>query len=142
MVNFTKNDNTNKYIIDVMKTILFSCQTCLPHLIFPKSFSPRTHSILMHSNYIIFKMLLLDLFTHFPNTTLHYGTKVWKTFINKESDFKLVEIRQSSNVLSIYSQNDFATAIATFFIPRPYQSLFFSVLLLCHLFSLMCCFAN
>ena len=40
----------------------------------------------MHSSYITFKMLLLDLFTHLPNTALYCGTNVWETFINKKSD--------------------------------------------------------
>ena len=40
----------------------------------------------MHSSYITFKMLLLDLFTHLPNTALYCGTNAWKTFINKKSD--------------------------------------------------------
>ena len=31
-------------------------------------------------------MLLLDLFTHLPNTALYCGTNVWETFINKKSD--------------------------------------------------------
>ena len=53
---------------------------------FPKKFSAKdTYSILMHSSCI---MLLLDLFTLFPNTALHYATNVWKTFINKESDLR------------------------------------------------------
>ena len=33
-------------------------------------------------------MLLLDIFTQLPNTTLYCGTNVWKPFINKESDLR------------------------------------------------------
>ena len=42
----------------------------------------------MHSSYLIFKMLLLDIFTHAPNTALYYGTEVWKAFIDKERDLR------------------------------------------------------
>ena len=42
----------------------------------------------MHSSYLIFKMLLLDIFTHVPNTALYYGTEVWKAFIDKERDLR------------------------------------------------------
>ena len=42
----------------------------------------------MHSSYLIFKMLLLDLFAHVPNTALYYGTEVWKAFIDKERDLR------------------------------------------------------
>ena len=94
----------------------------------------------MHSSYLIFKMLLLDLFTHVPNTALYYGTEVWKAFIDKEMD-----LRWWKYVILLTFLASTRTVISRLQLPHfifhGHTKVFFSVLLLSDLFSLMCCFA-
>ena len=92
-INFTPFDymryNMNTYFIDVMKIIPLVAKHGSHTQFSPNVFcQENTYSLLMHSSYIIFKLLLLDLLMHLPNTTLYYGTNIWKTFINKGSDLR------------------------------------------------------